>query len=48
MLISKGDATVFLSRPISATMLILALILLVTVLAPAVRQKREEAFQEEG
>jgi putative tricarboxylic transport membrane protein len=48
MLISKGDATVFLSRPISATMLILALILLATVLAPAVRQKREEAFQEEG
>jgi putative tricarboxylic transport membrane protein len=48
MLISKGDATVFLSRPISATMLVLALILLVTVLAPAIRQKREEAFQEEG
>ena len=48
MLISKGDATVFLSRPISATMLIIALILLATVLAPAVRQKREEAFQEEA
>jgi putative tricarboxylic transport membrane protein len=48
MLIGKGDATVFLTRPISATMLILALILLATVLAPAVRQKREEAFQEEG
>ncbi|MBM6581916.1 tripartite tricarboxylate transporter permease [Microvirga sp. BT689] len=48
MLISKGDATVFLSRPISATMLILALVLLATVLAPVVRRKREEAFQEEG
>jgi TctA family transporter len=47
MLISKGDATVFVSRPISATMLILALILLATVLAPAIRQKRREAFQEE-
>jgi TctA family transporter len=48
MLISKGDAMVFLSRPISASMLVLAFILLVTVLAPAIRQKREEAFQEEG
>jgi putative tricarboxylic transport membrane protein len=48
MLISKGDATVFLSRPISATMLILALILLASVLAPTVRRKREEAFQEEA
>jgi TctA family transporter len=48
MLISKGDATVFLSRPISATMLVLALVLLASVLAPTVRRKREEAFQEEA
>jgi putative tricarboxylic transport membrane protein len=48
MLVAKGDATVFLTRPISATMLVLALILLATVLAPAVRQKRQEAFQEEA
>ncbi|OYD80404.1 tripartite tricarboxylate transporter permease [Azospirillum brasilense] len=46
MLISKGDPTVFVSRPISAAMLVVALVLLVTVLAPAVRRKREEAFQE--
>jgi putative tricarboxylic transport membrane protein len=48
MLVAKGDATVFVTRPISATMLVLALILLATVLAPAVRQKRQEAFQEEA
>ena len=48
MLISKGDPTVFLSRPISAAMLVLALVLLATVLAPTVRRKREEAFQEKG
>jgi putative tricarboxylic transport membrane protein len=48
MLISKGDATVFMSRPISATMLVLALILLASILAPTVRRKREEAFQEEA
>ncbi|MBK1842700.1 tripartite tricarboxylate transporter permease [Azospirillum sp. YIM B02556] len=46
LLISKGDPMVFASRPISAVMLVMALALLVTVLAPAVRRKREEAFQE--
>jgi TctA family transporter len=46
LLISKGDPLVFATRPISAAMLVVALALLVTVLAPAVRRKREEAFQE--
>lgn len=46
LLISKGDPMVFATRPISAAMLVVALALLVTVLAPAVRRKREEAFQE--
>ena len=48
LLISKGDATVFVTRPVSATMLVLALLLLVTVLTPAIRKTREQAFQEEG
>ncbi len=48
LLIARGDATVFVTRPISAVLLAIAAILLVTVLAPAVRAKREEAFQEEG
>ena len=48
LLISKGDATVFVTRPVSATMLALALLLLVTVLMPAIRKTREQAFQEEG
>lgn len=48
LLISKGDATVFLTRPVSATMLALALVLLVTVLLPTIRKTREQAFQEEG
>ncbi len=47
MLLSRGDATVFITRPISATMLVLAVISLVIVLSPAIRAKREEAFQEE-
>jgi putative tricarboxylic transport membrane protein len=47
LIISRGDAMVFLTRPISATMLVLAVIAMAIVLAPAVRKTREEAFQEE-
>jgi len=46
MLLSRGDATVFFQRPISLTMLLIAALLLVVVLAPAVRKKRDEAFVE--
>jgi TctA family transporter len=46
MLLSRGDATVFFQRPISLAMLLIAALLLVIVLAPAVRKKREEAFVE--
>ncbi|ADH89573.1 protein of unknown function DUF112 transmembrane [Ancylobacter novellus DSM 506] len=46
MLISRGDPTVFFTRPISATMLLLAIVALVVVLMPSVRKKREEAFKE--
>jgi len=48
LLISKGDPTVFLTRPISAVTLIIAIALLATVLAPSVQRKREEAFHEDG
>ena len=47
LLISKGDATVLITRPISATMLLLAAVALTVVLLPALRKKREEAFKEE-
>jgi putative tricarboxylic transport membrane protein len=44
--LSRGDAMVFFERPLSLTFLILAAILLLIVIAPNVRKKREEAFQE--
>jgi TctA family transporter len=44
MTISRGDATVFFTRPLSLTLLILAAILLVMVFLPAIAKKREEAF----
>jgi len=47
LLLSQSDPMVFLNRPISATMLALALAAMVVVMLPALRKKREEAFQED-
>lgn len=46
MLLSRGDPLVFVTRPISATMLALAVVAMIIVLSPAIRSKREEAFHE--
>jgi TctA family transporter len=46
LLLSRGDPMVFLTRPISLTLLIISAILIVIVAAPAVSKRREEAFQE--
>ena len=46
MLFSRGDPLVFLVRPISLTMLLMAVLLLVIIIAPTMRQRREQAFQE--
>jgi putative tricarboxylic transport membrane protein len=46
LVLSRGDATVFLTRPISATMLAMSLIAIIIVLAPAVRKQRDIALQE--
>jgi len=47
LLLSRGDPTVLFTRPISAGFLIAAIILLGIVLAPTVRKKREEVFEED-
>ena len=47
MLLSRGDATTFVTRPLSATLLGISLLLLVVIMLPAIRKKREEAFVEE-
>ncbi|MDO9422401.1 MAG: tripartite tricarboxylate transporter permease [Herminiimonas sp.] len=47
LLLSRSDPMVFLTRPISATMLAMAALALAVVLLPALRKKREEAFKEE-
>ncbi|HEY1147054.1 MAG TPA: tripartite tricarboxylate transporter permease [Pseudoduganella sp.] len=47
LLLSHSDPTVFITRPISATMLALAVAALAVVMSPTLRRKREEAFHEE-
>jgi TctA family transporter len=47
LLLSRGDWSVFVTRPISASFLVLAVILLIIVLLPAVKNRREEAFVED-
>jgi TctA family transporter len=47
MILSRGDPSTFVTRPISATLLALALMVLIVVLLPSVRKKREVVFKEE-
>ncbi len=46
MNLSRGDPLVFVERPISAALLVLTALLLIVLILPAVRAKREEVFQE--
>ena len=46
MILGRGDPTVFLTRPISAGLLLLTAAVIVIMLLPNVRQKREEVFVE--
>ena len=48
MLIARGDWTVFLTRPISAGLLVVSAILLIIAVLPMIRKKRDEVFVEEG
>ena len=46
LLISRGDPTVFVQRPISAVLLLLALLLVVAFVLPSMKRTRSEAFKE--
>jgi putative tricarboxylic transport membrane protein len=48
MILSRGDPAVFITRPISAGLLLLALAVLIIVFLPGVKKKREEVFVEEN
>ena len=47
MLLSRGDPMVFFTQPISGAFLIASILLLVILLLPNIRKKREEAFVED-
>ncbi|MEO8296810.1 MAG: tripartite tricarboxylate transporter permease [Burkholderiales bacterium] len=47
LLLSRGDWTTFATRPLSAGLLLAALAMVVIVMLPTIRNKRQEAFQEE-
>jgi putative tricarboxylic transport membrane protein len=46
MLLSRGDATVFVTQPLSLGLLLASAALLLVVVMPNIRAKREEAFSE--
>lgn len=46
LLISRGDASVFVTRPISAGFLVATLVLLAVMILPAVMKKREQPDEE--
>ena len=48
LLLSRGDWTTFMTRPLSAGLLIAALLLVLVVALPSIRRKRETTFKEEG
>ena len=46
MILSRGDPATFVTRPISATLLLLSLAILVLVFLPQIRRRRDEVFTE--
>jgi TctA family transporter len=48
MLLSRGDPLVFFQKPISATFLVVSIILLAIIALPNIRKRREEVFVEEA
>lgn len=46
LLISRGDPSVFFTRPISAAFLIATILLLAVMMVPALRKRRQRAVEE--
>jgi len=48
LLISRGDPTVFFTRPISLSFMIATFLIVVIMIAPAIRKKKEAAYEVHG
>jgi putative tricarboxylic transport membrane protein len=46
MLLARGDPSVFFTRPISAGLMVLSILLLIVALLPMIRKKRDVVFVE--
>ncbi len=46
LVIARGSFMTFVERPLSGSLLVMALILVVIAILPSIRQSREEVFQE--
>ncbi|PUE45545.1 tripartite tricarboxylate transporter permease [Limnohabitans sp. 2KL-51] len=46
LLVSRGDWSVLLTRPISGTLIAIAVVMLVAALLPAIRKRRDNAFRD--
>jgi TctA family transporter len=46
MLLSRGDPAVFVTRPLSLSLLIAAAVLVLLVALPSIKKKREQAFHD--
>jgi TctA family transporter len=46
LLLSRGDWSTFMTRPLSAGLLVAAALMVVVVMLPSIKNKREEAFQD--
>ncbi len=47
LLLSRGDWGTFVTRPLSASLLVMAAMMIVVVMLPSIKNKREEAFVED-
>ena len=47
LLLARGDWTTFMTRPLSAGLLIAAVLMVVVVMLPSIKSKREVAFKED-
>ena len=47
LLLSRGDWSTFVTRPLSAGLLVAAALMIVIVMLPSIKKKRETAFHEE-
>jgi len=46
LLLSRGDWSTFVTRPLSAALLVGAALMILAVMLPAIRSRREAAFQD--